>query len=836
MMRQLLVSLPAAVAYVAGPDLVFEFANEDYRRAVGLRNLVGKPYREALPEVVGQPRFEALRRVVRTGEPYRSHEDELWVRRGGPQPELIYVDSVYQPVRDETGQVVGVLMFGIDVSDHVRGRRRLQELADGLARSEERHRTLFETLPPGVVYYSADGSILEANPAARRILGFEPSEITTWPAPTYSAAIHEDGSAMRLEELPVVRALRTGQVVTDAVVGVPHGRTGELRWLRVTAVPVTRDEDGRPQRAYALLTDITEQRRAEAALRESTRLLGRLRDANIIGVVVADEEGIQEANDAFLDIVGYTRDDLQSGRLTWDMITPPEWAHVDDESVEQLRRTGACPPYEKDHLHRDGHRVPTLVGAVLLDRNPLRWAKFVVDLTARQRGEQERAELLAREQAARMEARAVQDRIALLLGAGDLVAAAGSRQELLDQAAQLVVPAMSDYCVVFLPTPQGMLRAASVTHRNLARAAILESLRKIEIPPAGPLIVQVAFTQATAQLVTDVSAVMPGWSHAAPEVTDILKRVRPGSAIAAPLLVGRRPVGVAVLGRGNGRPCFTEADMAVIGELSRRLAAGLANVETFARDHTVAETLQYALLPDTPPDITGLDLAVRYLPATGGVHVGGDWYDAFPVGRSRAGLAIGDVAGHGINSASIMGQLRSLLRGYALEHPSPADVLTLTNAAISQFLPEAVATAFYATLDLSTRDLVYANAGHPPALLAVGDGHTEYLDHAPGTMLGASSDATYHVGHRQLPPGARILLYTDGLIEDRHRDITEGFNALGRAMQQSPAHTAEQTCQLVEAALLGSRTRADDVCILAIHLPDKPAPRPGHRRTARVSH
>ena len=193
-----------------------------------------------------------------------------------------------------------------------------------------------------------------------------------------------------------------------------------------------------------------------------------------------------------------------------------------------------------------------------------------------------------------------------------------------------------------------------------------------------------------------------------------------------------------VLGRDDGRPRFTDTDVAVIEELDRRLAAGWANVEAFAREHTVAETLQHALLPDAPPEIAGLDVAVRYLPATDGVHVGGDWYDVFPLGRDRVALAIGDVAGHSIGSASVMGQVRSLLRAYTLEHPAPEDVLRSTNAAVCQLLPDAFATAFYAVLDLSTGDLAYANAGHPPGLLDSGDGHARYLDGAPGAMLGAS--------------------------------------------------------------------------------------------------
>ena len=112
------------------------------------------------------------------------------------------------------------------------------------------------------------------------------------------------------------------------VVGVRHGRTGELRWVRVTAVPDARDDRGRPSRAYAIFTDLTEQRQTEAALRQSNALLGRLRDANVLGVVVVGEHQVYEANDAYLGIIGYSRDDLEADRVHWRKITPPGWASV----------------------------------------------------------------------------------------------------------------------------------------------------------------------------------------------------------------------------------------------------------------------------------------------------------------------------------------------------------------------------------------------------------------------------------------------------------------------------------------------------------------------------
>jgi PAS domain S-box-containing protein len=818
MLRELLTSLPASLAYVAGPELVIEFASAGFRQGVGGRELIGRPFRDAVPEVVGQPLFEALSEVFKTGEMREGRGEEIWVsRRPGAEPEQRYFDSIYQPVRDLAGRVAGVLILKTDVTEHVRDRHQLEELADQLQLTEERYRTLFETLPHGVIHFDKDGSPIGANPAADEILGLPPGHTA---AERAKLTLHEDGTPFLPDELPAMIALRTGKVVPPVVAAARNARTGEVRWVRITAVPDARDAQGRPQRAYSVVTDITDQRRAQAALEQGARLLGRLRESNVLGVLMACEKGVLEANDAFLDMIGYTHRDLEAGRITWDAITPPEWMATLNEAVDQMRRTGAAFPYEKEFLHRDGHHVPVLVGAAVLDYSPLRWTKFVVDLTARQRAERERAELLAREQAARLKADSAQDRLALLLKASNLMAATGSMQELRDQLARLMVPTLADSSVILPLTERGSLRAASVTHRDPAKAAILEGLRSIDIPSDGPLL-QAVLTEASIQIVTDVSAVLPGLTREAREAADILKRVNLDSMVIMPVMMGDRTTGIGVLGRDDDRPRFTETDAAVIAEINHRLAAGWANVETFAREHTVAETLQHALLPDGLPTIAGLDLAVRYLPATGGVRVGGDWYDVFPLRGDRVALAIGDVVGHSVGSASVMGQIRSMLRAYTVEHPAPADVLRRTNAAVCELLPEALATVLYAVLDPSTGELTYANAGHPPALVG-GKGHADYLDLASGAMLGVEADTDYTSSHRRLAPGESLLLYTDGLIEDRRRDINEGFGALARAVRHCPDQTAERTCQCVQTAMLGPGRRDDDVCILAISL-DNPA-------------
>ena len=167
-----------------------------------------------------------------------------------------------------------------------------------------------------------------------------------------------------------------------------------------------------------------------------------------------------------------------------------------------------------------------------------------------------------------------------------------------------------------------------------------------------------------------------------------------------------------------------------------------------------------------------------------------------------------------------MGQVRSLLRGYAIDDPEPARVLGRTNTALTMLLPDVIASVVYAVLDPVTRELCYANAGHPPPLVVGAGGRTGYLDDAGGAMLGATADVAYSTGRRVLTRGSRLVLYTDGLIEDRRRDITDGLAILADALRRSGPGSAEQTCATVQETFLGRAQRSDDVCLLTARLAD----------------
>ena len=842
MPADLLCGLPTPVAYFAGPEHLVELANSAFEDLAGSREVLGRPAGEVLPVMHHQEYAELLDRVLVTGRPVRSTEMALEIRGSDGHLRRVFVDLAHEPVRDDAGVVIGILVQASDVTPHVMDRRRLEQLTAELASAEDRYRTLFETMPHGVVYHARDGSILEANPAAARMLGAAAEALVGLRPqdPTWQA-VREDGSAFPGEEHPVMLALRTGTVAADVVMGTRHGRTGERRWLSVTAVPDARDDHGRPQRAYAMFTDVTEPRRTTAALREREQFLGRLRDTNVLGVIVADEEhGVLDANDAYLQMVGCDRADLQAGRVDWRALTPPEWLPLDEAGLEQLRRTGACRPFEKEYLLADGRRVPVLLGGAAISRQPLRWVAFVTDLSERQRAEEERAVLIAHAEAARTETDRAQERLGFLLRAGALAAATHDPHQLLAQVTRLVVPALADFAAVFLPGADGSLRATALEHHDPAHGRVLATLTDYHVTADSNTTIQAAYRTGLTQLHRDVGAMIRHPNDIDPGIVDLSTMLRIDSLIAVPLVAGARRLGVLLLGRCAGRTAFDGHDVGVAEELGRRVTAGLANTEAFAREHTVAEILQRSVLPDDLPALPGMDLAIRYLPATEGVDVGGDWYDAFALGGRRVGLVLGDVVGHNLASASAMSQIRNALRAYAVDDPDPSAVLRRTNTAVAHLLPDTMATVFYAVLDLATGEMAYANAGHPPPLLTSASG-ARYLAAPSGLMLGVADGVEYSTGTARLACGDTVLLYSDGLVEDRARSIDECFDALAAAYGQGAGTTADEMCATAQATLPGATDRADDICLLAVRLTGCPAPAGGSgvpattacRRTAR---
>ena len=241
---------------------------------------------------------------------------------------------------------------------------------------------LFNAVGLGVVYQDASGLIVAANPAAERILGQDGEPIVGRSSfdPRWKA-VWSDGRPAPGDEHPSIVALRTKKQVGPVELGVV-GADGGVRWLLVTAIPTRSTKSPGLARVCVIFEDITVRKTAEDAIRVSEERVQRLVEANVIGIIVAERQGVIQANDEFLAMVGCDREDLASGLIDWRAMTPDEFLPMVDTAVRDIAEVGVSAAFEKEFIRKDGSRVPVLIGAARLDSTPLRWVSFVVDLSS----------------------------------------------------------------------------------------------------------------------------------------------------------------------------------------------------------------------------------------------------------------------------------------------------------------------------------------------------------------------------------------------------------------------------------------------------------------------
>ena len=236
--------------------------------------------------------------------------------------------------------------------------------------------------------------------------------------------------------------------------------------------------------------------------------------------------------------------------------------------------------------------------------------------------------------------------------------------------------------------------------------------------------------------------------------------------------------------------------------------------EVYEREHRVAETLQRSLLPERLPEIEGVSLAARYLPAGRGTEVGGDWYDAIELPGGKVALVVGDVVGHGLRAAAAMGQLRNACRAYALVDPSPVEVLSRINRLLASSGEGTMATMLFLVLDRQSDELTWSSAGHPPALLLEAQG-SRFLEGGRSVPVGAADPVSFREERSVLGEEATLLLYTDGLVERRDVGLDDRLAQLAAAASASGGEL-DHVCDQILSGVLGNAEPADDVALLAV--------------------
>ena len=416
------------------------------------------------------------------------------------------------------------------------------------------------------------------------------------------------------------------------------------------------------------------------------------------------------------------------------------------------------------------------------------------------------------EREARLASEVAQSGLHLLADATRALTSSLEVNVILRSLASLVTRSIADYCILDIVNDDGTIRRVAAAGPVAAgRAAVLEA----EPPSRG---------DRDNPVLRCIRTGRPVLLNPVPTEFVARRRNRPSeatlahtSAIIAPLVGRTATLGALTIVCTSERRALGESELHLASELGRRAGIAIENARLFARQRTVAETLQHSLLPEQLPDVPGVEAAARYVAGGPGVEVGGDWYDVIRLSRGRLLLVMGDVVGRGERAAALMGQVRNALRAYALFDIPPATVVSHVNRLMHDLDHSDMATMVCALLDPETGEMSVANAGHPAVALLGPDGTVCFLDHVSGPPVGAVLRTTYRDEVCTIEPGTTILMYTDGLVEDRETPLDVGMTALEEALRIAPADVAGLVDHVLQRGL-GGRSAGDDVAILAVRL------------------
>ncbi|GAA2276444.1 SpoIIE family protein phosphatase [Kitasatospora cystarginea] len=288
-----------------------------------------------------------------------------------------------------------------------------------------------------------------------------------------------------------------------------------------------------------------------------------------------------------------------------------------------------------------------------------------------------------------------------------------------------------------------------------------------------------------------------------------------------PLIASKHPLGTCVLGYQQPHR-FTSDERTILTTLGALIAQALDRARRYDAEHQLAHGLQARLLPYTLPEIPGLDVAARYLPASHGVDIGGDFYDLIRLTTTEAAAVIGDVQGHNVSAAGLMGQVRTAVHAYAVAGATPGEILARTNRLLTDLDPDLLTSCLYAHLDLAHHNTQLATAGHHPPFLRHPDLHTEILDIPPGPLLGVDPSASYPTTEVALPPTTVLALYTDGLIETPGTDHDTNITKLATVLSHA-GHTLDNIADALLDQAHPSGNQGDDTALLLLRV--RPTPR-----------
>jgi len=679
---------------------------------------------------------------------------------------------------------------------------------------------IVENSDDAILSKDATGRIMSWNPGATRIYGFEPDEVIGRPI-SILVPPHRAG-----EELEIMRTILSGERVS-------HYETerltkdGRVIIVSLTISPV-RNAEGTILGASVIARDVTDRHcraRLSGLLQRVTADLSRA--VTPAAVVEATVDNALRAFGADSVKLGLRRNGdvlvaASAGHDAGELERLESFPLDADLPIAEAMRTGEpiWPNEAGDEQGAAADPPSSTVVLPLVAGGRALGALSVSFDAPREFDAEERALLLAASQQAAYALGRAQiyelqrldaERQAFLGEAGGLLAGSLDPRATLVGLSELSVRHLADLACAYLVDDEGELAVAAVAHAHPdLRARTSDLAEQLRAAP-GDGIVGRALVRGG-----ELHGVSPGkpWLDGYPDARALAHSLDAHSLIVAPLRAKGRALGALVLGAATATRRYDSPDLALLEDLGHRAGLAVASAQVFRREHDAAVTLQRALLPKALPEIEGMAFAARYEPAAPGLQVGGDWYEVVNVADGMVGLTIGDVAGRGLRAAAVMGRIRPALAAYVLDGHPPHEAVGRLDRLLHEIADPVMTTIFHMRYDRDRGIARFVRAGHPPALLRASDGSITPLEGTGNPPVGVLSGATYTEAEVAIQPGSMLLLYTDGLIEGRDRDVRTGLARLKRAFASAPGDP--HACLDWLSDQLECDSFPDDVAMLAI--------------------
>jgi PAS domain S-box-containing protein len=831
-------------------DGVIESWNPAAERLYGFRaeDIVGKHVEITAPSDRQDEVTENIQRAM-AGE--RVHE--LETVRLTEDGRRIDVSLTISPIHDSDGEISGMSTIARNITDRKRAEEHAHALSQALGEARDMLELVTIGAADGITIQDAEGGLVYANLAAARLSGYGSVEEFLAADPRERLAhwvmLNEGGQPFPIDELPGRRVL-AGEPEAETVLRVRDRRDGREFWSLVKAT-ATFDAQGHMRYAINLFRDITGQKEAErSAHRQATQMshlyaitaaLSGTTDAAVIAEALA-EQTLTAFGASRGAVVLRSQDGTALETIAWRGHQPAvidRWRRFPLDANSPigdavLRNVPVVMPDRDDWLARypglEGEQVPAAAASIPLDIGDRAIGGLTLsfdeprEFTAEDVGfmlgaARQGAQALERARSEEVR-RLAEERLALLARAGGLLAESLDYPTTLAAVADLVVPRLADWATVEILEPDGSIRSLAVAHVDPEKVAFAREFRRRRPPElSSPTGVGHVITTGRAELVPEITDEMVA-AIDDPGITDLVRELRLRSAMIVPLSARGRTLGAMTFVWAESGSTYSSADLAFAQTLAARIALVIDNARLFRdRDH-IARTLQQSLLPPEPPVIDGVDLAARYRPSGEGIEVGGDFYDAFDIGDGEWTVALGDVCGKGPDAAALMGMVRHTIRAAAIRERAPTRVLATVNAAVGrQTSEDQFCTAVAARLRPQDDQVIVwiCVAGHPAPVILRGDGSLHWI-RGVGALLGVFDDAELAEDELRLAAGDTLVLYTDGVTEERGADGAFGEEGLAAVLQGAAGATATEIVHRIEGAVLahGSGEPRDDIAILAV--------------------